>query len=58
MRVAVYETATGTIRRIVVCPDAAAAYQQSRAGEAVVPVGPEVSDATHRIENGEPLSLT
>lgn len=56
MRVAVYETATGAILRVVVCPDAAV-ERQARADEAVLECGPDVSDATHRVVDGvvEPL---
>jgi len=56
MRVAVYETATGEILRIVLCP-ASAAEMQARAGEAVVEVGPEVSDDTHHVVDGAAVAL-
>lgn len=56
MRVAVYDTATGQILRIVLCP-AAATEMQARAGEAVLEVGPEVSDDTHEIVDGVAVTL-
>lgn len=56
MRLAVYDPATGTILRVVTCPDAAA-ERQAKTGEAWAEVGPEVSDATHQIIDGVPAPL-
>lgn len=55
MIVAVYNPVTGEIARIVECPPAAAELQ-AMAGEAVVEVGPEIGDRTHRIVNGAPVT--
>ncbi|EIP96882.1 hypothetical protein OpiT1DRAFT_01309 [Opitutaceae bacterium TAV1] len=50
-RIAIYETATGTILRIVICPeDQVAAQAQSGAAWIVAPDG--VTDATHHVEAG------
>lgn len=56
MRVAVYDTATGDILRIVECPDSAAPGQAG-AGEDVAEVEASVADTTHRIEDGLPVPL-
>lgn len=52
VRIAVYEPDTGAILRVVQCP-ATAADAQARDGAAWVGVGPDVSDATHRIVDGQ-----
>ena len=53
MRIAVYETGADPrpILRIVSCP-ASAVEMQAGEGEAVVEIGPDVSDATHHIVDG------
>lgn len=56
MRVAVYEVTTGEILRVVVCPEAAVG-RQAGDGEAVLECGPDVSDATHRVVDGEVAPL-
>lgn len=56
MAAAVYDTATGAILRVVVCPDTAIAAQAG-AGQAVVDVGPDVGDTTHRVVNGAVVPL-
>lgn len=54
MRIAVYDPITGSILRIVNCPDFAAT-DQTRPGEAFLQVEYEVNDTTHHIVNGCPV---
>ena len=53
MRIAVYDTATGAIHRLVLCPEQSANLQAGNEDEAWVVVGDDVSDTTHEIVGGQ-----
>lgn len=56
VRIAVYDTATGAIQRIVLCPESAA-QAQAGVGQAVVTVAEAVSDTTHKVVDDEIVPL-
>ena len=51
IRIAVYSVTTGTILRIVTCSESMAAIQAGL-GEAIIAAPAEVTDTSHRVEDG------
>lgn len=56
VRLVVYDTASGAILKVVLCPPDAA-EDQARTGQAVLEADESVGDTTHHVVNGEIVPL-